>query len=222
MKKTMLALVVLTTIMITSDAQVRFGVHAGIAVSNVDLKIDGDEESVDSRVGPTLGILADVPINENFVFQPALNFVQKGGNQEESGGGITYKYTIALSYLEVPMNFMYRSAGGSGSFFVGAGPVVSFGLSGKEKIKISGGGMDEEEEEDLNFGDGDDELKPLELGGNIVVGYELSNGVFIAGNYSMGFSNLANVDTDNNSWKNRYFGIKLGMRFGGSNGTAKK
>ncbi len=221
MKKTLLALVVLTTTVFASQAQIRFGAQAGAVFSKIDIEEDGEEFDFDTKVGLTVGVVADVPISENFIFQPGLNFTQKGGKLEESEGGVTAKSTINIGYVELPLNLMYRSSGGSGSFFIGAGPAISFAAGGKTKYKISGGGFDEEEEEDIQFGDGDDELKSLELSGNILAGYELPNGAYIAVNYNKGFSNLTNVEGDN-SFKNSYFGVRIGFKFGGGSGNAKK
>lgn len=221
MKKIILVLVVLTTTFSVTQAQVRFGVQAGAAFASLNSEIDGEDQDFESRIGMTLGFLADVPITDNFVFQPALNYVQKGGKMEETESGVTVRESLTFSYIELPLNFVYRSAPESG-FFAGIGPVIGFGVGGKTKFKMSGGGgPDIEEEEDINFGSGEDEVKPLEIGGNIVAGYQLPNGVFIAANYNMGFTNLYNDAPDGYSLKNSYFGLKVGFKFGGG-ASAKK
>jgi hypothetical protein len=72
--------------------------------------------------------------------------------------------------------------------------------------------------EDINFGSNEDEddYKPFEFSGNILAGYEFSNGVFVAANYNAGLSNIAVGGDSDNSLKNRYFGVKLGFKFGGA------
>jgi hypothetical protein len=222
MKKTLLAFVVLTTTVFASQAQVRFGVQAGVVSSSISLEEDGEEADIDGKMGFTVGAIVDVPISETFAFQPAVNFVTKGAKQEESGGGVTAKFSINLAYVEVPFNFVYRASTGSGSFFVGAGPSVGFIVSAKQKTKVTGGGLDEESEEDIPTGSGEDELKPLEIGANILAGYELANGVYIALNYNLGMSNLINDAPDNTHWKNRYFGLRVGFRFGGGGEASKR
>lgn len=104
------------------------------------------------------------------------------------------------------MNFVFKANAGSGKFFVGAGPSIGFGISGTYK---SGS-----EEEDVNFGsDSEDDLKPFDFGGNILAGYELSNGLFFALNYNTTLNNLS-TESDVTS-RNRYFGIRIGYLLGG-------
>ena len=208
MKKVVLSLVLLAGTVSYVSAQSSFGIQAGIALASVKAEQDDEEIEFDSKIGLTLGVYANVGLSDNFSFRPALNFVQKGAKNEMDIFGTTVKTTVNLNYIEVPFNFVYTSAPGSG-FFIGAGPSLSFGLSGKTKSEADG----QEEEEDLNFGDGDDEVKRLEFGGNILAGYQMTNGFNVSLNYNIGFSNLSNVD--NSSWKNNYFGIRLGYGLGG-------
>ncbi len=180
-------------------AQVRFGIQAGPAFSSMTSKASGVKLTY-NKTGFTAGVLAELPLSESGIhFRPALNFVQKGGDFEGA--------SINLNYLELPLDFVYKLEAGSGKLFLGVGPSFALGLSGKAK---SGG-----DSEDIEFGSGEGEVKPLDLGGNILAGYELSNGLFLSVNYNLGFSNISNeseVKTRNN-----YFGIKLGYLFGGKN-----
>ena len=210
MKKIVLSLAIIAGFVSVSFAQTTFGVQAGIAAASMKMEEDGESLDLDSKIGFTLGVVANVGLSENFSFRPALNFVQKGGKEEGEIMGISYKQTMNLNYLELPLNFVYNTSAGSGQFFIGAGPSLSFGLSGKTTAEVDG----EEESEDLNFGNGDDEVKPFEFGGNILAGYQLANGVSISVNYNMGFSNLSNVE--NSEAKNKYFGVRLGYNFGGN------
>ncbi|HEY9706098.1 MAG TPA: porin family protein, partial [Allocoleopsis sp.] len=151
---------------------------------------------------------ADVKVSNNFVFQPGLNFTQKGGkfNLSEVGLPGSGDVDFVLNYIEVPLNVLFKTKAGSGNFFIGAGPSLSFGMSGKAKL--------DNEEEDINFGSNEqnDDYKPFDFGGNIVAGYQLSNGVFIAINYN---ATLNNIDTDSDiTTKNKYFGIRLGYILG--------
>lgn len=68
---------------------------------------------------------------------------------------------------------------------------------------------------DIKFGSGDDEFKPFNVGGNVIVGLQFAGGLFIAANYNMGFTNISNVDNSDNSFKTRYAGLRVGFMFGG-------
>lgn len=179
-------------------AQVRFGIQAGPAFSSMTMKSDGIKLSY-NKTGFTAGVLAELPISESGIhFRPALNFVQKGGDLEGA--------SMNMNYLELPLDFVYKLEAGPGKLFVGVGPSFALGLSGKAK---SGG-----DSEDIEFGSGVDELKPLDLGGNFLAGYELSNGLFLSLNYNLGLSNISN--SEEGKIHNNYFGIRLGFLFGGN------
>jgi hypothetical protein len=210
MKKIYLLLVLATAFTSVMYAQPRFGVNGGIVFANMRFEEDGDSETLDSKAGLTIGARVAVPVTDNISFRPGLNFIQKGGKEKSSFFGVEYEVSVNLNYLELPLNFVYSMDAGIGKFFAGAGPAISYALSGKIKTKVDG----DEEEEKIEFGSGDEELKRFEFSGNILVGYELANGLYIQTNYSLGLSNLTNVS--DSKAKNKYFGIRLGYFFGGS------
>jgi len=189
---------------ITSYAQdAKIGVTAGIAVASQKFKSSGVNISGDSKVGFTAGVLADLGLSENFVFQPGLNFTQKGSKFTFNGE----TETQTLNYIELPLNLLYKTPAGSGSFFGGIGPVLAYGISGK--AKASG------QSADIHFGSSDtDDYKAFEFSGNILAGYELPGGFIVVVNYNLGFSNIINNADSGDSGKNRYFGIRLAYLFG--------
>lgn len=185
----------------------RFGFSAGATLGSQSSKSSGISINSSSKAGLTLGVMSDISLSDAFSFQPGLNFTQKGGKFDFSdlgfpgAGDVTY----TLNYVELPLNVVFKAEAGSGKFFVGAGPSLGFGISGKLK---SGS-----EEEDVNFGsNAEDDLKPFDFGGNIVAGYELSNGLFFALNYNTTLNNLS-TESDVTT-RNRYFGIRIGYLLG--------
>lgn len=213
MKKLFVLTVVCATFYFTGNARnTRFGFSAGATFANYNSKLNGESDKGDSKPGVTVGVLVDVPVSQHFSFQPAINFVQKGTKEEEGGE----KVSLGVNCIEVPMNFLYNTAGNSGNFFIGAGPSLAFGLSGK--IKFDDGTTSESE--DIKFGSGDEDLmKGFDLGANFLAGYAFSNGLFVSANYNMGLSNLNPSGSDDGTLKSSYFGIKLGFLL---NGKAKK
>ncbi|MEO5782626.1 MAG: porin family protein [Ginsengibacter sp.] len=217
--KKLIILMAIVAISTTSFAQ--FGIQAGATIATIKEKNDfpgSTSSSTSSKVGFTVGVIMDVPISNNFIFQPGLNFTQKGGKVTDKSGNETDEVKINLNYLEIPLNVIYKAAGG---FFVGAGPGLGYAISGKFKETISGAtppSLNGTTETKAKFSstDNSDDIKPFELSGNILAGYQLSNGCFIVVNYNLGFSNLSNYSDE--SIKNNYFGIRIGKKFG----SAKK
>jgi hypothetical protein len=157
------------------------------------------------RTGFTVGVFADVPLTTDFRFQPALNFVQKGYKVEddiESG-------KVNFNYLEVPLNFVFNIKG----FFIGAGPSISAGLSGRAKYVDK---LDPalSENEKIKFGSGEEEVKRMEFGANILTGYQTSGGFMFSVNYNLGLNNIQNGnESDVGTIKNKYFAVKIGYIF---------
>ena len=182
----------------------QFGFTGGATIANYKSKSDGNDESGKSKIGFTLGMFANMAVGKNFVIQPGLNWVQKGSKDEVDMGGFTEKYQITTNHIEVPVNFIYKGNG----FFIGAGPSFSFGVSGKVKWEAAGFNG----EEKIHFGNSDtSDIKPFDMGANVLTGYQFKSGFLIVANYNLGLSNLIpGSGADNGSFKSRYFGIKLG------------
>jgi hypothetical protein len=216
MKKSLLAFSFLTVIGTTAFSQnIKWGIQAGAAIASQQAKQSGISITSDSKIGFTLGVLSDISITDNFTFQPGLNFTQKGSKFNISDGGESIETSQTLNYVELPLNFLYNAPAGKGKFFAGLGPVVNYGISGKVKMTMTG---EPEVSEDVNFGNkvDEDDYKPFEFAGNVLAGYEFSNGVFVAANYNAGLSNIAVGGDGDNSVKNRHFGVKIGFKFGGA------
>ncbi len=212
MKKSLLAFSFLAVIGTTAYSQnIKWGVQAGAAIASQQAKQSGISITSDSKIGFTVGVLSDISITDNFTFQPGLNFTQKGAKFSDSDGEVTQ----TLNYVDLPLNFLYNAPAGKGKFFAGLGPVVNYGISGKVKMTMTG---EPELSEDVKFGndEAEDHYKPFEFGGNILAGYEFSNGVFAAASYNAGLSNIAVGGDGDNSVKNRHFGVKIGFKFGGA------
>lgn len=134
MKKLFIAI---ATAFISTASFSQFGITGGATLASV--KIDDQSsslnQSTDSKVGFTAGVFTNFPISTNFIFRPGLNYTQKGGKVNETQGTLTSESKLTLNYIELPLDFIYKAAGG---FFVGAGPALAYGLNGKNKYSITG------------------------------------------------------------------------------------
>ena len=235
MKKLIFSAALLASAVI-SNAQTMFGVQAGANFASVKQEFGGANINSDSKVGFTIGVLANADFGSSISFRPELNFIQKGGKTSMTNtiGGTTFsdKSDLVLNYIQLSPNFVYNIPAGSGKVFLGLGPEFGFGISGKDKSEstVSNGTTTSTDKTsvDVKFNgddnatatDGKEHLKSFDFGGNLLGGYQLSNGAFISAGYTLGF---ANIIADNGfSLKNRGFNVKLGVMFGGSHTKAKK
>ena len=193
-----ISLVVLTTV---SKAQTSVGITAGTSFANMNVKSEGVTISPKLKTGFTSGVTVSVAMGKNFMFRPELNYVQKGTVIEAEGD----KMNVTLNYVEHPINFVYNTSNTKGKFFVGGGPSIAYGISGK----YSGS-----EEGDIKFGSGEeDNFKPFEFGVNALAGYQFSKGVFFTANYNFGLSNISVYDDEKDH--NNFFAFKIGYMFPG-------
>lgn len=199
-------------------AQTRFGLNAGAAFSNysiTDNSSSGQTSNFKSRTGFTAGILVDVPLSNYLSLQPAANFVQKGFKDSETDNGTTLTASMNIDNLEIPLNLVINTSGSGNGLFIGAGPSVTFGLSGQWKVTDGTNSATQ----NVKFGStADDDLKGTDLAVNFLAGFRFGKGLVISANYNLGLSNLTPVSSDG-SMKSHYFGIKAGFLFGG---TGKK
>jgi hypothetical protein len=210
---------------VATQAQVKFGAHAGINAASQTNKFKSGTQTITenskSKIGFTLGAVAEISIADAIAFRPELNFTQKGGKLKETVSGVTEENTLTLNYLELPLNVVYKFEAGGGNVFVGVGPSIGFGLSGKAKFKESGTGVPTTEgsvsvkfDGKDNATDGKAHLKSLDFGANFLAGYQMSNNIFFKASYSLGLSNIS--PEDGGTTKNKGFGFTIGYMFGGS------
>lgn len=224
--KTKLCLITLMFLFATSvtfaqssgNSNISFGILGGVNFQNLNGEdTGGDKYDNDLIVGFHVGINAQIAFAPEFYFQPGIMFSTKGA--ENTDGLITSKYK--LSYIELPLNFVYKAQLGSGYFFLGFGPYLAYGIGGK--ATFTGGPAtvesDIEFKNEVEVGDPltTTYIKPFDAGGNIFFGYELASGPFIQLNAQLGMLNIRPDDKrfpdSESTLKNTGFGVSLGYRF---------
>ncbi len=214
MKKLYIILIACIALHITSSAQgARIGIVAGAPISNFNSKSDFGSYNGKANTGFTAGFVVDFPLGSSFSMQPGLNYVQKGTRFEEPVDGQVLKANTTVNNLELPLNFLFNTHTSSGNFFIGAGPSVSYALSGK--VKVSDG--INSTSETLKFGTTpEDDMKSYEFGANFTTGFTFKQGLILAVNYNAGLSNLDPLPSDGSKTNSHYFGIRAGYMFGGN------
>jgi hypothetical protein len=221
--KTKLFTIALALILSTNlaNAQMRFGIVGGVNLQNLNGKnSNGDKLENDMIVGYHAGINVQIPIVPEFYFQPGVLFTTKGAKNEGSILGVATSSTYNLSYIELPLNFVYKGAIGNGFVLLGFGPYVSYGIMGKAKYE---GGL-LSYEDDIVFqnvietGDPvETYFKAFDSGANVFAGYEMAGGLFIQLNTQFGLLKINpeyNSDpNDKTEVRNTGFGLSLGYRF---------
>ncbi|PSL30914.1 outer membrane beta-barrel protein [Chitinophaga ginsengisoli] len=169
------------------------------------------------------GLVADHHLWKKFYLQPQLLLNNKGEKEHYTDlrpVDYTNKTSTRLLSLELQANFIFKQEWGKGKFFVGAGPYLGRGISGKCKYKGYNGVTGER-----FYFDGSYPVKykrkvetpdptvlyqkPYDAGINFQAGYELKNGLFFNAVYSRGL-NYQGYNTDGNRSKSTYWGVSVG------------
>ncbi len=129
-KNSILLALALTMISTSAFSQVDFGLRNGVTVSTFAPK--GDLlDNTNVTFSYTVGAFSTLPVSKSFAFQPEVNYVRKGRNEETSELNTTVKTDFKIDYLQVPVLFQYRdNFNDKGSqFYIEAGPYAGFALN---------------------------------------------------------------------------------------------
>lgn len=222
MKSKVLLLALATTAFaLTSEAQVSFGLRAGVNLQNVNGKFpSGDDLKNDLKAGFHAGVNVEVLIAPQFYIQPGVLFSSKGAKGENASSNKEIK--LSLSYVEVPINLLFKPALGPGKLLLGFGPYVAYAIGGS--AKTGDNDTDIEFEKDVTateysagYVSGTYYYKRLDVGGNLLFGYELAKKISFQLNAQLGMSKinaeLNDYSDDQGKAKNTGFGISVGYRF---------
>lgn len=186
-----------------------FGIRAGVNFQTINGKnIEDDKLQNDLLVGYHAGVNAEIPVGTGTYIQPGVLYTLKGAKWEDSD------VKTKISYIDIPVNLIYKPVLGTGNMVLGFGPYVGFGIGGKIE--------NDNDEVDIEFDDTRsaiefNKLKRLDAGANFLVGYEFSSKLSFQLNAQLGLVDInpeiANVSSDKTNWRNTGWGVSLGYRF---------
>lgn len=198
--KKFLMTAVLAMFALTGFSQVKWDGRFGVNFSNMT-----KAEDTKALPGFTLGIGMDYGFSEKWSLQSGLMFTSKGYKVKED----KYKNTVRPVYLDIPILAAYKiNIGEDMKFVINAGPYLSFGLGGKDKVKIDGVG-----DASAKIFKGEDGWKRFDLGLQYGIGLELSDRYLINLTGQNGFICPWDTEKGEDKCKNMNFAISLGYRF---------
>ena len=217
MKKLGFALMGLLMISSTGAfAQTSFGVKAGVNFSNMTVKYGGDKQD-DNKFKPgfTIGAFADIAFSDMIGLETGLNIETKGYKIKNDGEDFGVKYKSRMStnliYATIPVDVKLTF----GNIYVLAGPYLGIAATGKTKSKFESNGHEDKHNESLKFGNDkdDSDLKRMDLGLGLGVGYEINENLGVRLGYDLGMSNLIIEGDKDNSAKNGVVSVAATFKF---------
>jgi hypothetical protein len=197
----------------STGSGVSFGIRAGVNLQNINGKNDNGDK-FENKLVPRFqgGVVVDIPLADQFYIQPGVLFSGKGAKAEESDANIN------ISYIDIPVTFLFKPVLGTGRMLLGVGPYVGFGIAGNIED-------DNDNEQKIKFKNEitaaesltDPYLRRLDAGANLLVGYEMSSKLSIQLNAQLGLAKInpevEGVTDNKTAWRNTGFGLSLGYRF---------
>jgi len=215
MKKLVLsAAAVLCSAGLFAQSSLGYGIKAGVNFPSYSYGNSNDLSDTKSSTNFSITGYLDAPITRNFTVQPGVSLQGKGAKLNVVNlGDNTFTEKQNTMWLEVPVNFVAKlPTGESGNFYIGAGPYVAFGLSGKNKYEYSGSNSSSPRSSEVDFKFGKDEtLKGTDFGLNFIAGYHLTSGLSINGGYGLGLTNIAGAKARSTDIKNRVWTVVIGF-----------
>ncbi len=189
---TILAIIAITNV----NAQMRHGVRAGYAMSDVKAEFDGTKMDNDIRSTFYLGYFTEFKLSDKVAIQPELMFSPLGS-----------KLTVEVleKKIESVTNFGTLSLPLSVKYFVTEGFALSGGLNFGFNL-IRRGKSDGGDWEDFS-----DKIKIFNFGPFVSLEYNLKNGLFIDARYTLGLNEISKVDKVTS--KNNFILVGLGYKF---------
>jgi len=200
-----------------NSPSIEFSLLGGINFQNlVGKNAAGDPLNYRLDMDYHVGVDVNIPFALDLFFQPGLLYSVKGAKQDITD---EIMRTVKLSYIEVPLNLLYKPQLGDGYILLGFGPFIAYGIAGKESTKTESSTDELKVKFKNNAADEPTTYvyyRGLDAGGNIFFGYEMFNGIFFQIDAQYGAFKINpsyDVPNDKTSKKNIGFGLSAGYRF---------
>jgi hypothetical protein len=216
--------IVLTATTYAQNARVQVGLN----LANVSVTDNGRVDDANMLTSFHVGIVGDFKLAPMVAFQPGILYTGKGSKVQKGqpGDNAYFKQTTNPFYFEVPANIVFKFPFASESHaFIGAGPYLGIGVSGKATTDKTILGVSSHTEKNIVFSNDDPTtfnqeegtglgvMKRFDYGANATAGIA-GKSLVLGVNYGLGLAKLqsgANSSADNNN-KHRVLSFFVGFR----------
>jgi hypothetical protein len=204
-----IALLILTVIAISSNAQNQVGIFVGPQATSAKYTINGINQPTDTKYGFHLGGVFKVPFEGRLYFSPSAFYSMKGykvafNQKAYPPDTLATDNNTTIHSFELAALLQVDFGKKANHLFFRGGPSLDFQLSGKEKFNLKNGTS---VNRSIPFGFD----KYGHYGANLLFqfGFETKNGFSIAALYGHGIGNINNADYGP-TIRHRVFGLTLG------------
>ena len=185
------------------------GVHIGGGLQNVVGEAPNGGDLNNGTIGSyNIGVNAEIPVGTGTFIQPEISYRLKGAELYDD------PIELKVSYIDIPVNFVFKPMLGTGNMVLGFGPYVGIGIDGKVKYENSNRTQDVTFRKTFETTDNRFQMRRVDAGANFLAGYAFANRLSFQLDAQLGLVNVMPENTGQNAkWKNSGFGLSLGYRF---------
>lgn len=206
----------------TITAQVSFGLRGGVNFANVNATDAIEALAPDFKYTTAFSVagMAEIPITENFAFQPELAYTVKGFSLEESVNVELFNTPIPLGvraitkfgYLEAPLLGKVKFGNETVKAYIAAGPSFGYALNGNLQTRTNSIIDIKLIDTDINLDAIDYER--FEVSGVAGAGLQFQTvfgQFFVDARYQHGFTELYDIPLVEEKIKNQGFSLNAGF-----------
>ena len=204
-----IAATIMLSVTATQAQEVRLGAKGGVNFAT----IGGDNtEDLESLTGFHLGALVEIPVTERFAIQPEVLYSAQGSKIENKILDVTATAKSKLDYINLPVMAKYYVVDG---LALEAGPQVGFLVSAESELDLDGIDPTIAQAIEDEFGSGDisDSVNSIDLGLAVGASYRLPMGVFFGARYTLGLSDINDINGYDGKNQNNVFQLSAGYSF---------
>lgn len=208
MKKIILSVCTFVAFSLTTQAQFKVGILAGGNQS--ELRVNGNANlfSSDHFRSYHAGLVGDWQIGNKLFLQPQLLYVRKGGTL--SGSTEATSSQLRMNHINLAMNIVHKFPLSFGKVFIGAGPSITYAISGTQEMN----GQKKKLYKEVK------DWKREDVGVNVMAGLELKNGLFANFSAQRGLMDVYKLNGA--SVKNRSYSVSVGYLINWKKGKDKR
>jgi hypothetical protein len=206
----------------SQSSDVSYGIRGGINFQTfAGQDINGDKLNINTVQRFNLGLVIETHVANQTFFQTGLQLSTKGARSNYYFQNMDMSAEYNLTYLEVPLNLVFKPALGNGHLLVGFGPYLAYGLGGNVNYDFSDYSATESIVFTNNYESTDPTdwryFKHLDYGGNLLLGYELPSGLSFQFNAQLGLAKInaldLSYDNEKTIFRNSGYGLSIGYMF---------
>ena len=202
MKQNLTVLLLIT--FFTASAQTKFGIIGGMNISTMKEKHDGRKDLRTFIPRVQIGTILQIPVNEDWVLHTSPYYSGKGCRYGNTFSTKNDSIRIHLSYIELPVQFLYNLSGENiNKFLIGGGLYLGYGFNGAVLYK------DDPARTERHLHRKDSYYKRWDFGYSINSSYQLNNKYGIKLGFSHSLSNVNRNGDAENKTKNIVFNLSL-------------